>query len=72
MMADLVEINRATQQTQPALAKSWKIAPDGRAFTLQLRKGIRFSDGHPFDADDVVFSFKFYMDENVDSHSATS
>ena len=67
MMADLVEINRATQQTQPALAKSWKIAPDGRAFTLQLRKGIRFSDGHPFDADDVVFSFKVYMDENVDS-----
>ena len=32
-----------------------------------MRKGIRFSDGHPFDADDVVFSFAVYMDENVDS-----
>jgi peptide/nickel transport system substrate-binding protein len=67
LMGDLIEINRSTQQTEPALAKSWKISPDGRTFTLQLRKGIRFSDGHPFDADDVVFSFIVYMDEAVDS-----
>jgi peptide/nickel transport system substrate-binding protein len=67
LMADLIEINRSSQQTEPALAKSWKISPDGRTFTLQLRKGIRFSDGHPFDADDVVFSFNVYMDEAVDS-----
>ncbi|HST10925.1 MAG TPA: ABC transporter substrate-binding protein, partial [Terriglobales bacterium] len=67
MMADLIEINRSSQQTEPALAKSWKISPDGRMFTLQLRKGIRFSDGQPFDADDVVFSFAVYLDENVDS-----
>jgi peptide/nickel transport system substrate-binding protein len=67
LMGDLIEINRSTQQTEPALAKSWKISPDGRTFTLQLRKGIRFSDGHPFDADDVVFSFSVFMDEAVDS-----
>jgi peptide/nickel transport system substrate-binding protein len=67
LMGDLIEINRSSQQTEPALAKSWKISPDGRTFTLQLRKGIRFSDGHPFDADDVVFSFAVYMDEAVDS-----
>ncbi|MGD0214112.1 MAG: ABC transporter substrate-binding protein [Terriglobales bacterium] len=67
LMGDLIEINRSSQQTEPALAKSWKISPDGRTFTLQLRKGIRFSDGHPFDADDVVFSFTVYMDEAVDS-----
>jgi peptide/nickel transport system substrate-binding protein len=67
LMGDLIEINRSSQQTEPALAKSWKISPDGRTFTLQLRKGIRFSDGQPFDADDVVFSFGIYMDEAVDS-----
>src|SRR3984957_10545499 len=67
LMGDLIEINRSTQQTEPALAKSWKISPDGRIFTLQLRKGIRFSDGQPFDADDVVFSFNVYMDEAIDS-----
>src|SRR6202140_3370794 len=63
LMGDLIEINRSSQQTEPALAKSWRISPDGRIFTLQLRKGIRFSDGHPFDADDVVFSFSVYRDE---------
>jgi peptide/nickel transport system substrate-binding protein len=67
LSADLIEINRVTQQTEPALAKSWKASADGRTFTLKLRKGIRFSDGHPFDADDVIFSFALYMDEAVDS-----
>ena len=67
MMADLIEINRSSQQTEPALARSWKVSPDGRTFLLQLRKGIRFSDGHPFDADDVVFSFEVYTDEKIDS-----
>src|SRR5689334_4389934 len=37
MMADLVDINRDSQQTEPALAKSWKISRDGRVFTLALR-----------------------------------
>jgi peptide/nickel transport system substrate-binding protein len=64
---DLIEINRSTQKTEPALAKSWKMSPDGRTFTLKLRKGIRFSDGYPFNADDVVFSFTVYLDEAVSS-----
>src|SRR5258708_6506322 len=68
--ADLIEINRASQKTEPALAKSWKMSPDGRTFTLKLRKGIRFSDGHPFDADDVVFSFTVYLDEAIGSQQS--
>lgn len=65
--ADLISINRASQQTEPALAKSWKVSSDGRTFTLYLRRGLRFSDGHPFDADDVIFSFAVYLDEAVGS-----
>ena len=67
MHADLIHINRATQRTEPALAKSWNVSKDGRVFTLKLRQGLRFSDGHPFDADDVVFSFQLYLDEKVHS-----
>jgi peptide/nickel transport system substrate-binding protein len=63
LMADLVHIDRQTQQTVPALAKSWRASSDGRHYTLELRRGLRFSDGHPFDADDVVFSFQCYLDE---------
>lgn len=66
MTGDLIHINRETQKTEPALAKSWTASRDGKTFTLQLRRGIRFSDGVPFDADDVVFSFRVYLDEKID------
>jgi peptide/nickel transport system substrate-binding protein len=65
MQADLVHINRATQLSEPALAKSWKISADGLQYTLILRQGLRFSDGHPLDADDVLFTFQVYLDENI-------
>ena len=67
MMADLIHINRVTQKTEPALASSWKISADGRRFILKLRRGVRFSDGELFDADDVIFTFKVYLDERVHS-----
>ncbi|HKW63335.1 MAG TPA: ABC transporter substrate-binding protein [Candidatus Acidoferrum sp.] len=65
MQADLVHINRATQLTEPALAKSWKISPDGLQYTLVLRRGLKFSDGYPLDADDVLFTFHVLLDERV-------
>lgn len=67
LQADLIHINRATQKTEPALAKSWAVSKDGTQFTVKLRRGLRFSDGAPFDADDVMFSFKVYLDEAVHS-----
>lgn len=65
LTADLIHINRGTLKTEPALAESWKVSPDGRVYTLKLRRGVRFSDGQPFNADDVVFSFRVYLDEKV-------
>ena len=67
MNADLIHINRDTQRTEPALAQSWTATRDGRQYTLRLRRGVRFSDGQPFDADDVVFSFQVYLDPKVNS-----
>jgi peptide/nickel transport system substrate-binding protein len=67
LTADLIHINRASQATEPALAKSWSVSKDGQTFTIKLRHGLRFSDGQPFDADDVVFSFQVYLDEKVHS-----
>jgi peptide/nickel transport system substrate-binding protein len=65
MQSDLIHINRATQLTEPALAKSWTVSKDGLEYVLKLREGLRFSDGHPVDADDLLFSFQLYLDENV-------
>jgi len=67
LTADLIHINRQSQQTEPALARSWTVSKDGRVYTINLRRGLRFSDGQAFDADDVVFSFAVYLDEKVHS-----
>jgi peptide/nickel transport system substrate-binding protein len=67
LTADLVHINRNTLAPEPALARTWSVTPDGRHYTVTLRPGLRFSDGHPCDADDVVFSFSVYLDERVHS-----
>jgi peptide/nickel transport system substrate-binding protein len=67
LTADLIHINRGSLKTEPSLAKSWSVSRDGRQYTLQLRRGVRFSDGEPFSADDVIFSFQVYLDEKVDS-----
>lgn len=67
MDADLVHINRASYRTEPALAKSWTVSSDGLRYVLELRHGLRFSDGHPCDADDVVFTYQVHLDEKVHS-----
>src|SRR5712692_9780435 len=41
----------------PDLAKSWKISTDGLTYTFYLREGVKFHDGAPLTAEDVVASF---------------
>jgi peptide/nickel transport system substrate-binding protein len=65
--AKLVRINKVTQELEPWLAQSWKADADGRRYTLALREGIAFSDGHPFTSDDVVFTFRAVYDAKTQS-----
>jgi peptide/nickel transport system substrate-binding protein len=67
LMSDLIHINRYSQKTEPALARKWETSRDARHYTLRLRRDLVFSDGHPADADDVLFTFRAYMDETVHS-----
>jgi peptide/nickel transport system substrate-binding protein len=67
MMADLIHVDRHSFQAAPALARRWTVSNDGMKYTLYLRRGLRFSDGHPFDADDVLFTFNVHLDEQVRS-----
>jgi peptide/nickel transport system substrate-binding protein len=67
LSADLIHINRESLKTEAALAKSWTVSRDGKQYTLSLRHGLRFSDGQPFNADDVLFTFQVYLDEKIHS-----
>ena len=69
--ARLVRVNLATQDIEPALAERWDLAPDGRSYTLHLRKGVSFSDGAPFSARDVAFTFRALFDPKVESPLAS-
>lgn len=50
----------------PSVAKDWELSEDGQTFTIQLRAGMRWSDGAPFTADDFVFWFEdLYSNSDV-------
>ena len=63
--ADLLTINRATQQVEPRLAESWTHSKDGKQYIVNLRPNLKFSDGSPFLADDVVYSWNSYLNEHA-------
>lgn len=57
MYDGLVTTKPDTGEVVPKLAKSFSISPDGRVYTVVLRKGVKWSDGKPITADDVVFTW---------------
>lgn len=63
----------ADLQMRPALAESWDVTPDQLTWTFHLRRGVKFHDGSPLTADDVVYTYRRIIDEeltNVDKLSA--
>ncbi len=55
---NLVNFDAAWSKVIPNVAKSWEINEDSTEFTFHLRKGMKWSDGVPFTADDIVFWFE--------------
>ncbi len=68
MLRGLTDIHPITGAVEPELAKSWDISEDGLTVTFHLREGIKWSDGQPFTADDVVFTFNdLYFNEDIET-----
>ncbi len=68
--ATLIRVNRPTGAIEPALATEWTLADDGLSYTMKLRDA-QFSDGTPFTAADVVFTFRALYDPKVASAIAS-
>ena len=67
LIYDTLVVQGADLQYHPDLATSWTIAPDGKSITFQLRKDVTFSDGTPFNADAVKFTFDRLLDPKTAS-----
>ncbi len=67
MTARLIEFDQRTQKYVPALAEKFKPDADGQTVRVKLREGLKFSDGSPLTAEDVVFSLSALYDANTNS-----
>ncbi|MDP2652722.1 MAG: ABC transporter substrate-binding protein [Candidatus Omnitrophota bacterium] len=53
----LTRTDPETLKIIPTLAERWEVSEDGLTWTFHLRRGVQWNDGHPFTADDVVFTY---------------
>jgi peptide/nickel transport system substrate-binding protein len=58
----LVRMDNTTYEIKPCIAESWTISPDGREYTFNVKRGVKFSDGSDMSLSDVVFSLKRGME----------
>ena len=54
---------------RPALAESWTVSEDGRTYTFNLRQGVNFHDGTPFNAEVAKWNYDRFSDPDVPQYS---
>ncbi|AFK22598.1 ABC transporter substrate-binding protein [Pyrococcus sp. ST04] len=66
IMEGLVKYKPGTLEIEPAIAEKWEVNEDSTVWTFYLRKDVKFADGTPLTAKDVVRSIKRVMKINGD------
>jgi peptide/nickel transport system substrate-binding protein len=67
VLQPLVAIRWTADSIQPMLAERWEMEGNGEAYVLHLREGVKWHDGAPFTADDVIFSLNAYANPQIAS-----
>jgi len=63
----LLKRDERSLELVPVLAEKWEISENHLMYTFHLKKNIKWSDGHPFTARDILFSFDRIRDPKVDA-----
>jgi peptide/nickel transport system substrate-binding protein len=66
ILDSLITLDPDAGEVIPSLAKSWEISEDNLQYTFHLRRGVHWSDGHPFTADDVLFTWGTFFAKDID------
>jgi len=62
----LINENPITTQLEPGLADKWEVSKDKQRIVITLREGLKWSDGEPLTADDVIFSYNdIYLNPKI-------
>lgn len=64
-LSGLNQVRWTGDGVEPMLATSWDMEGDGSAFVFHLREGVKWSDGQPFTADDVIYTLNTYANPKV-------
>ncbi len=66
LFTGLTKTDLKTMRVVPDLAEGWEEKEDGRLYIFYLRRGVRWSDGEPFTAEDVVFTYRdIYLNPQI-------
>ncbi len=64
----LIVENPITGDLEPGLAESWEISEDKQKIVIRLRQGLKWSDGEPMTADDIIFTYNdIYLNDQIPS-----
>jgi peptide/nickel transport system substrate-binding protein len=65
----LVRYSDDATKIEPCLAEKWERSADGKTWTFELAKNVKFHDGSPFDAEAVVFTFERLLKDDHPFHN---
>ena len=68
----LIRYKPGTVEVEPGLAQSWDITPDGLGYTFHLRKGVKYHDGTPFNAQALIATLDRQLNKNAPNYLANT